>query len=111
MIGDPNHPGGDIMRRAVTACRKSSSAADIVHHAGRLNFPLKRAGERGAGKWEQISWDQAFEEITDKLAAIKEKYGAEAVATTAGTGRTVDEYRDRFMNLFGSPNLISHNTI
>ncbi|MDR0888702.1 MAG: molybdopterin-dependent oxidoreductase, partial [Coriobacteriales bacterium] len=58
----------------------------------------------GEGKWEQIPWEQAISEIADKLNEIKKESGAEAVATAAGTLRTDDWARRRFMNFFGSPN-------
>ena len=72
-----------------------------------LKHPLKRVGERGEGKWEEITWDQAMDEIAAKLAALKEKYGAETLAVTEGTYRS-DMYgiRTRFLNLFGNPSNI-----
>ncbi|MCL5058970.1 MAG: molybdopterin-dependent oxidoreductase [Actinobacteria bacterium] len=111
MVGDPNHPDADALRRNVAACTRAVHGADIVHHPGRLNFPLKRLGERGEGKWQEISWEQALDEIAAKLAEIRDKYGAEAVASSGGTGRTYDEYRVRFFNLFGSPNFIGQSKI
>lgn len=72
-----------------------------------LKHPLKRVGERGENKWEQISWEQAMDEIAEKLAALKEKYGPETLALTEGTYRS-DMYgiRTRFLNLFGNPSNI-----
>ena len=72
-----------------------------------LKKPLKRIGERGEGKWEEISWDQAFDEIGAKLQELKDKYGAETLAITEGTYRS-DMYgiRSRFLNLFGNPSNI-----
>lgn len=97
--GDPDHPtnqGG--------LCTRGNIALKHLNHSARINYPLKRSGERGSGKWTQISWDQALDEITEKLTEIKSQYGAEAVATAGGTQRTDDWARRRFMNLFGSPN-------
>jgi anaerobic selenocysteine-containing dehydrogenase len=97
--GDPNHPtnqGG--------LCCRGNIALQHLDHPGRINHPLKRAGEKGEGKWEQIPWDQAISEIADKLNAIKQESGAEAVAAAAGTLRTDDWSRRRFLNLFGTPN-------
>ena len=70
--------------------------------------PLKRIGERGENKWEQISWNQAMDEIAEKLSALKEQYGAETLATCEGTYRS-DMYpiRTRFLNLFGNPSNIA----
>jgi anaerobic dimethyl sulfoxide reductase subunit A len=45
----------------------------------RLLYPLKRVGERGEGKFQEISWDQAISEIGAKLREIRDKYGPEAV--------------------------------
>jgi molybdopterin-containing oxidoreductase family molybdopterin binding subunit len=60
-------------------CQKGIMSWRQVYAPDRLLHPLKRAGERGEGKWEQISWDQAFDEIGAKLMEIKENYGPEAV--------------------------------
>ncbi|MFH2011083.1 MAG: molybdopterin-dependent oxidoreductase [Pseudomonadota bacterium] len=99
-----DHPRAEkISRNAVNACLKARKAAEYFHHPDRLNFPLKRAGEKGEGKWEQISWEQALDEIAGKLKDIIERYGPEAVSTSSGTGRSHDEYRTRFFNLLGSP--------
>ena len=69
-----------------------------------LMHPLKRVGDRGENRWERISWDQALDEIADKLKQLKAEYGAESLALTEGTYRT-DLYnvRTRFLNLFGNP--------
>jgi len=93
-------------------CVRPSLAKDYQHHPFRLSFPLKRRGPRGSNNWERISWDQALDEIAEKLADIRERYGAEALATSSGTGRGAAEFaKTRFMNLFGSPNRFGVITI
>ena len=96
----------EMLKRRVTACSRARSVVEWYYHPDRLKFPKKRVGGRGEGKWEQISWAQALDEIAVKLADIKAKYGAEAVATSSGTGRTDDVFRSRFFHLFGSPTMI-----
>jgi anaerobic selenocysteine-containing dehydrogenase len=72
-----------------------------------LLHPLKRVGERGQDRWEQIPWDQALDEIAEKLAALRDEYGPETLALHEGTYRS-DMYpmRTRFLNLFGNPSNI-----
>ncbi len=53
-------------------CSKGLASTEHLYHKERLHYPLKRAGERGEGKWEKISWDQAFDEIAEKLKRIRE---------------------------------------
>lgn len=77
----------------------------IFHdHPDRINYPLKRSGARGSGKWERVTWDEALDDIAARLTQLKEEHGAEALATAGGTLRTDDWARRRFMNLYGSPN-------
>ena len=102
--GASGDPRTERLRRIVRDCPRQRAATEYHYHPDRLNFPLKRAGDRGAGKWQQISWEQALDEISGKLGEVKAKYGAEALTTTSGTYRTDDEYRRRFTNLFGTPN-------
>lgn len=48
-------------------CPRRKAATEYFYHPGRVNFPLKRTGERGENKWERITWDQALDEIAEKL--------------------------------------------
>ena len=111
VVGATDDPRSEKMKQVVTACARVRAAAEYFYHPDRLKFPLKRAGERGEGKWEQISWEQALDEVAQKLDALKKQYGAETLASSSGTYRTHDEYRIRFLNLFGSPNNIGPGNI
>ena len=84
---------------------------DHVYHPDRINYPLKRRGDRGAGQWQRLTWDQALDEVADKLGDLREKYGAETLAFTHGTKRTYHWDERRFFNLFGSPNICGANNV
>lgn len=100
--GDPDFPtnkGG--------MCAKGHTAVSMLYHKDRLNYPLKRVGDRGEGKWQRISWDEAFDLITSKINEIKEKYGAEAIAFSRGTNTNNTQIMYRLTNLIGTPNVYS----
>jgi len=86
-------------------CQRAISAVELLYHRDRLMYPLKRIGKRGQGIWERVTWNQAMDEIAEKLRETKEKYGPEAIALSHGTDRTADHLEKRFMNLLGSPNM------
>ena len=86
-------------------CVKSASSIDFHYHKSRLNFPLKRVGQRGEGKWQRISWNQAMDEIAEKLSHIKDESGPEALAYVGGDHRPNDAWSHRWCNLFGTPNI------
>ena len=104
--GDREHP---ITRGGI--CSRGSLMPDHVHHPDRINYPIKRKGERGSGKWQRLGWDQALDEVAEKLEALREKHGAETLAFTHGTKRTYHWDERRFFNLFGSPNVCGVNNI
>lgn len=106
-----SHPFSKLLTPLVRGCPRARAAAEWFYHPDRLNYPLKRVGERGEGKWQTIPWDQALGEIAEKLNKIKMQYGPEAIATSSGTGRTHDEFRIRFFNLLGSPNHVGQGHI
>jgi len=60
-------------------CQKGIEYAKFPYLPTRLLHPLKRVGKRGEGKFQEISWDQAMQEIGAKLRDIRDKYGPEAV--------------------------------
>ena len=91
-------------------CVRIRAAVEIMYHPDRVNFPLKRAGERGEGKWQVITWEQALDEIAQKLQGLKDMYGPEAIAGVKGTMRTRN-FMPRFFNLLGSPNCTTQGKI
>jgi thiosulfate reductase/polysulfide reductase chain A len=103
---DPDHP---ISRGRL--CQRGSLMVDHVYHPDRINYPLKRKGERGSGQWQRLTWNQALDEVADKLGDLREQYGAETLAFTHGTKRTYHWDERRFFNLFGSPNICGANNI
>lgn len=74
IVGDPDHPMNEGM-----ICPKGANYQQLVYHPDRLKYPLKRAGERGGGKWQKISWDEALDTISKKFKEIIEKYGPETI--------------------------------
>ncbi len=60
-------------------CVKGSVSHERLTHPDRLKYPLKRIGDRGEGRWETISWDEAIKEICENFNRIKATYGAKAL--------------------------------
>jgi anaerobic selenocysteine-containing dehydrogenase len=61
-------------------CPKAVALKDIYQDPDRLRRPLRRVGER----WEEISWDAAFDLVAEKLVAIHQAHGANSVAAYLG---------------------------
>jgi len=70
-----------------TLCPKGLATIQHQYNPRRLRYPMKRVGERGEGKWQRISWDEAYQILSDKFYETWEKYGKQAVAHCGGTGR------------------------
>jgi len=91
-------------------CPKAKlGAIEFLYHPDRVNYPLKRVGARGEGKWARISWDEALDEVAAKLTALKEEFGPETLVVTTGHGESSHDAvfpYGRFENIFGTPNLI-----
>ena len=91
LTGDPQHP---VTRGRI--CNRGKLMLDHVYHPDRLNYPLKRKGQRGAGQWERLPWDQALDEVSEKLSSLRDKHGPETLAFTHGTKRTYHWDERRF---------------
>lgn len=61
------------------ACLRGRSYRQRLYHPDRLLYPMRRVGERGEGKFERISWDEALEAIAEQLKRVKETYGNQAI--------------------------------
>lgn len=90
-------------------CPKSQLAVQLYGSERRLKRPLKRVGARGEGKFEPISWDQALDEIAERLKAVSGKWGGEALGIFCGTrtGTITRNYVTVFSQMFGTPNFTS----
>jgi len=71
-------------------CQKGAVHSHAMYDADRLRFPLKRTGERGAGQWQRITWDQALTEIADRIIDLVSEHGPQALMATQGTGLQAD---------------------
>ncbi len=89
------------------ACAKGMTIIEQMYHPDRLTYPMRRVGPRGSGQWERISWDEAFDTIAQKLSAIREESGPEAISMLTGTGRHHMAHFWRFSHVLGTPNASS----
>ena len=88
------------------------NAVEWFYSEYRLNYPLKRVGARGENRWQQITWETALDEIARNLEGLRAEFGAETLAVSAGDAwGNGEEYKTRFLNLFGSPNIFGPSPI
>lgn len=93
--------------------KKGEKAIQMHYHPKRINHVLKRAGKRGEDKWVQIPYEQAMDEIAEKLQALVDKHGPETLVSCEGTYRSDHLWaRSRFTNILGNPgNVVDPGTI
>ena len=97
--GHPVNDGG--------ICVLGLSGLQLLYGPTRVKQPMKRVGNRGAGRWEKISWPDAISEVAKKLTEIKTDGQAKGVACIAESDRgTVPGLINRFLQAYGSPNFI-----
>ncbi len=97
--GDPDHPWNQGR-----LCSRCLSMTQYIYHKDRLKKPLKRVGERGQGKFEEISWDEAFDLIEIKMKKRRDDHGPESFIFHQGTGRDIGGWISMLAYAYGSPN-------
>ncbi|MHC6866654.1 putative dimethyl sulfoxide reductase chain YnfE precursor [Klebsiella pneumoniae] len=70
----------------VRACLRGRSIRRRINHPDRLNYPMKRVGKRGEGKFVRISWQEALDTLADRLKSVVAQYGNEAVYINYSSG-------------------------
>jgi anaerobic selenocysteine-containing dehydrogenase len=101
--GDPEHPLSKGF-----LCAKGLSSFEIGDLPERILYPVKRKGNRGEGKWERISWEEAIEGISLKIKRIIEKYGPESVCVQSLPPKDVSIWY-AFASALGTPNFFRHD--
>jgi anaerobic selenocysteine-containing dehydrogenase len=98
-------------------CVRGLHSKEIIYSRDRLKYPLLRAGEKGEGNFERITWDEAIDRVAHAFQKTKDAYGAPAVMSYFGRGSFDSNIGDvfgvpghpvqgssGFLHPFGSPN-------
>ena len=102
-------PGEGNPDTAGFICSKVANFDKRLYHESRLLHPLRRAGPKGEGKFERISWEEAIDEIVARFSQVREQWGAEAILPFhygGSNGKLSDELIDyQFFARLGSSRL------
>lgn len=92
-------------------CAKVARYAERLYHPDRLLTPKRRKGAKGEGVWQEISWDDALDEIADAFVKAEARHGSEAIWPYFYAGTMGQVQRDsierlrhakRYSGFFGS---------
>jgi anaerobic selenocysteine-containing dehydrogenase len=82
-------------------CMQGTCWSQSLQGPDRVQYPMKRAGARGEGKWDRISWDQALSEIADALIDAIEDHGPRSIIREGTPEIVVGGPVSRFFGLIG----------
>ncbi|HXM47690.1 MAG TPA: molybdopterin-dependent oxidoreductase [Pyrinomonadaceae bacterium] len=103
--GNPENPGSRGRN-----CAKGPATLNQVTDPDRILYPLKRAGKRGEGKWERVSWDEVLDTIAGRIRkAIVEDRRDEIMYHVGRPGE--DGFTERILAAWGVDGHNSHTNI
>ncbi|HMQ45800.1 MAG TPA: molybdopterin-dependent oxidoreductase [Saprospiraceae bacterium] len=103
--GNPYHPGSRGRN-----CAKGPATINQITDPDRILYPLKRVGERGAGQWERVSWDEVLDDIAARIRkALQEGRNNEVAYHVGRPGH--EGYMDRILKAWGVDGHNSHTNI
>ncbi len=103
--GNPYHPGSRGRN-----CAKGPATINQINDTDRILYPMRRKGERGAGEWERVSWDEVLDDIAAKIrAALIEDKRNEVVYHVGRPGH--EGFMDRILQGWGVDGHNSHTNI
>ena len=103
--GNPEHPGSRGRN-----CAKGPATLNQITDPDRILHPLRRAGARGEGKWERISWEEALDLLAERIRkAMREKRHSELMYHVGRPGE--DGFTERIMAAWGVDGHNSHTNI
>ncbi len=103
--GNPEHPGSRGRN-----CAKGPATLNQITDPDRILYPLKRAGKRGEGRWVQVSWNDALEDIAGRIRkAIQEDRHNEVMYHVGRSGE--DGYTERILAAWGVDGHNSHTNV
>ncbi len=88
-------------------CPKGQAGLQILYNPDRIRGPLRRAGERGSGEWQSISWDEALRLVAGKLKEMRnEGQPHTLVFMHDAKPGPMQNLITRFCQAFGTPNVV-----
>ncbi len=103
--GNPEHPGSRGRN-----CAKGPATVNQVTDPDRILYPMRRAGERGEGRWEQVDWDTALEDIAGRIRTAITENRPNAVMYHVGRPGE-DGFTERVMASWGVDGHNSHTNV
>ncbi len=93
-------------------CARGNAGLQALYDPDRLKSPMIRVGEKGEGKFQKVTWDEAFEYIKEKTTAIldEEEDNRSSFLFCAGEGMAEHTFK-MFYEAFGSANWLNHSSI
>jgi anaerobic selenocysteine-containing dehydrogenase len=103
--GNPEHPGSRGKN-----CAKGPATINQITDPDRILHPLKRSGRRGEGKWTEVSWDEAMDDIAVRIrAAITEGRPNQVMYHVGRPGE--DGFTERVLASWGVDGHNSHTNV
>jgi anaerobic selenocysteine-containing dehydrogenase len=103
--GNPEHPASRGRN-----CAKGPATINQVNDPERILYPMRRAGPRGSGKWERVTWDQVLDDIGGRIRqAFQQGRRGEVMYHVGRPGH--DGYMDRVLQSWGVDGHNSHTNV
>jgi anaerobic selenocysteine-containing dehydrogenase len=103
--GNPIHP---VNRGAL--CALGQAGLEVLYNPDRIKGPMKRVGEHGEGKWQEISWDEGIKMLADNLREIDPHNANENALFISGEAEGVTALvAGRFMQACGQAFVAEHS--
>lgn len=104
-IETDDRPTDEVNDPQLRACVRGRAYRRRQYHPDRLQYPMKRTGQRGEGRFERISWEGALDLLASQIKRVRSEYGNSAIYIPYGTGSYNQingrQTADRLMNLLG----------
>jgi anaerobic selenocysteine-containing dehydrogenase len=103
--GHPLHPASRGRN-----CAKGPATIAQVTNPDRILYPLKRAGARGEGRWERVSWSDALDDIASRMRSALDDGRHDEIAYHVGRPGE-DLYTERVLQAWGIDGHNSHTNV
>ena len=103
--GNPHVPGMEG-----SLCPRGAAGINLLYDDQRVQSPLIRVGERGAGNWRKATWDEALDYTAGKLRTIIDTHGGHSVVLGERT-QLATHVSKTFLKAIGSPNHFTHDAL